>query len=75
MRKAYIARYPLRPDGKDLDEQILHTDTYISAGLQSQWDKLIAARQSTKEPMLQMWYADSDQVVCCATTNQPFKLN
>jgi len=74
-RKAYIARYPLRPDGKDLEEQIIYEDTYCSPALFAKWDELVAARQSPKEPMLQMWYSDSEQVLYMARTNQPFKLD
>jgi hypothetical protein len=73
-RKCYIARYPLSTDGKNLDEIILFRDTYYSPAIREKWDELIDIRKPS-DPMLQCWYADSEQVECMAQTNQPFKLD
>ncbi len=82
-RRCYIARYPLNPEGSDLTEEILVTDTFYSPRIRAEWDRLVAERiaripageRASKEPMLQCWYSDADQVVCEAQTNQPFRLS
>ena len=53
-RRCYIARYPLRADGKDLDEEILFRDTYYSPAVDSEWDRLVAEREPNHRtaPML-----------------------
>jgi hypothetical protein len=73
MRKAYIARYPLNESGNDLNEEIIATDYFWSSILSAEFDRLTLNRHP-KEPMIQGWYSDEYQVVCMATTNQPFKL-
>lgn len=82
-RRCYIARYPLNARGDDLNEEILHRDTYWSRDIEAAWDRLIAERiaripagqQLSSEPQLQAWYADNESVTCMAQTNQPFALN
>ncbi len=74
MRKSYVAIYPLNESGNDLDEQIVMQDSYWSAKLNAEFDRLTIAR-NPKSPMVQGWYSDNQQVVCMATTNQPFQLD
>ena len=74
MRRCYIARYPLAHGGNDLNEEVLARDTWWSPGLRAQWETLTNARKPG-DPMLQAWYTDTDQVVCLASTGQPYKLS
>ena len=75
-RQCYIARYPLRPDGKGLQEEILFRDTYYSPAVAAEWDRLVALRDPNfrTEPMLQCWYSGEGEVHLMCCTNQPFIL-
>jgi hypothetical protein len=74
MKRCYVARYPLAHGGNDLNEVILARDTWWSPDLRARWEALTGTRK-LGDPMLQAWYADTDQVVCVASTDQPYKLS
>jgi hypothetical protein len=74
MRKCYIAKYPLNKNGNDLDEIILLQNTHLTDEINHLWDDLIKNRNKN-DPMIQIWYSDENQVICMATTNQPYKLD
>jgi len=73
-RFAYVARYPLSDDGKDLIEVIIARDSFWSPKLNAAFDEAVKNRR-TSDPMVQGWYSDQDQATLIASTNQPFPLS